>query len=410
MRLLLLLLLAASATAQLDDDARQRFDQAFRLCQQGRFGPGEALYEEVLAMAPEAAEVWLEYTACLRRTGRLARAVRAGWRAVELNPKSHRAWGNLGNALLQAQAWDAAMAVYREAAARTEEHRWALQNFLNVGYQQWIGREYDGAQQTFEYACEQDPSSGLAVLDLACVHASRGEREPATREIERAVTLLEQEGDARALAYARAVQQQVASGEPLDPPEGLMPSHQSLPEAFLTRPADGEALSLEVPSSSRRHFAVPGLGTVSLEVPESWHEEVVPHDGRRLPGLVLRPSTGPARQLHVTPLPSERSVTELEAFVREQGESMLASAVQDELELEEVRSPTVKGYLYFLTDRESIARNPPREGDFPHLLQGALRVGQAECVITVLSLTDDEQLLDEIRDCLHTLEQTPRGG
>ena len=135
--------LVTPASAKLGPEAKRAFDQAFELCQRGKFPAGLGQYEKAIELAPEFRDLWTEYTVCLRKAGRLQRAARAGWRTLELGPPTAGMWANLGNVFLQGQEWNATQAAFRQAENLSTEKRWAVQNYLNLGYRQWTNGRAD---------------------------------------------------------------------------------------------------------------------------------------------------------------------------------------------------------------------------------------------------------------------------
>jgi tetratricopeptide (TPR) repeat protein len=64
------------------------FDQAYRMMEQGKPAQALALYEKALAANPDSADIWQEYTICLRKLKRFQKALQAGWRTLELGNES----------------------------------------------------------------------------------------------------------------------------------------------------------------------------------------------------------------------------------------------------------------------------------------------------------------------------------
>lgn len=260
-------------------EAKEAWDAAYKLMKEKKYREACALYEKGTRLAPDSQEIWIEYTVCLRCTNRLARSVMAGWRALELDEESNGMWGNLGNSFSQAHEWDAAMAAYKSAEELSNDKRWNCQNFLNLGYAQWICRDLKAAEATFDYAMKKYPDSGMVLLDLACVHATAGDLKKAAEEFDKAAGMLESEGNQRALVYLESIRAEIEDKGRLDPPRDFGPSYQKLPAPFLKQPEKGKALSLAMEKNVRKCFFVPKAGIISIEVPEEWVESIdVPED------------------------------------------------------------------------------------------------------------------------------------
>lgn len=94
---------------------------------------------------------------------------------------------------------------------------------------------------------------------------------------------------------------------------------------------------------------------------------------------------------------SFRDEKDLERAVRAEGESMLPTALQDDVELVRVAGPQHVGFLYHLTDRKP--ESGP--GDYRELHRGTVRMSTVILSITILTHTGDAGTLDA---AIHLLE------
>ena len=155
------------------------------------------------------------------------------------------------------------------------------------------------------------------------------------------------------------------------------------------------ALSSAVPATSTvtAEMTVSGEGVISLQRPSTWVATVGGPDFG--PTLRLRPGTGGGFSVLVTAIPrrsAERtSAAELENSVRRQGEPLLATASQSQLEIVRVSGPEARGFLYHLTDRK------PESGpdDYREMRQGAVEIGPVLLSVTILTHTGDEESVDQ---------------
>jgi hypothetical protein len=154
--------------------------------------------------------------------------------------------------------------------------------------------------------------------------------------------------------------------------------------------------SAQEPAREWRSYGLAAGGTVLLEVPAGWKEEIRQQDGASFPAIVLRP--GKKLELLFTPMrPADGQMpplATLEASLIESGSPHLAGAVQDSITLEALESGAVVGRYYRLTEKQ------PPPGEYPSVIAGALIVGPIVGSFTVLTHDPDG---DEAREALRIL-------
>ena len=147
--------------------------------------------------------------------------------------------------------------------------------------------------------------------------------------------------------------------------------------------------------------AVPlhGGSALRIELPEGWqesHETAGP-----LSTLRLTPAGEGDFVVLLTAMPvqpgSVVSTDEgVRAVVTEEGTRWLATAVQERLEVVELRGDHGTAFLYRLTDR-----NPEKgPGDFREVRQGAMLVGTHLLSVTILTHTGDDAIADQAQRVL----------
>ncbi len=152
-------------------------------------------------------------------------------------------------------------------------------------------------------------------------------------------------------------------------------------------------------------YQVPGHGSVQLNVPKSWHEEIQqPHDNQPLT-ITFKPASGPAFQIMVSPLAPPRPDTPgptpqlLKANMERIIAEIAPQAVEKNIALKEIRGASATGYYFTATDKT------PAPGEFRLMTQAGL--GIDELVILVTVLTDDKsgavlsQALEMIKSSKH---------
>lgn len=147
---------------------------------------------------------------------------------------------------------------------------------------------------------------------------------------------------------------------------------------------------------------LPSGARVTFDRPEDWKVEV--RTGGPSVTLELGPEAGTAFVVLVTvlPLPPDQPMLpeEVRAMTQKRGEEELAGALQDSIELREVKGPGVTGYLYHLTDRN------PESGpeDYREVNQGILSFGLHIATVTILSHPGDEETPRRAVELLESLE------
>jgi hypothetical protein len=161
------------------------------------------------------------------------------------------------------------------------------------------------------------------------------------------------------------------------------------------------AVLLAAPALART-VAVPlhGGSALQLELPDGWqesHQEAGP-----IVSFRLTPAAGEGDFLVLlTAMPVQPGAVVatdegVRAVVTEEGTRWLASAVQERLEVVELRGDHGTAFLYRLTDR-----NPEKQpGDFREVRQGAMLIGTHLLSITILTHTGDDAVADQAQRLL----------
>ncbi|KKL12418.1 hypothetical protein LCGC14_2535960, partial [marine sediment metagenome] len=374
----------------------------YELARKGNVQKALERYEEAVRLAPQHAGIWQEYALCLRKTYHLQRAVRATWRAMELRGETAALWANQGNAYIAAEAWKAAWTAYEKAATLSNDKRWSAKNFLNLGYRQWLVGDNDGATKSFQHAVKLDANNGLGVLDLACVQATQGKTQEALRQIGTAKRLFKAEGDKRGLAYAQSVEKTIKRAGRLDPPTQFV-SFEQLPQRFLTQPPKGQALSLKIDATVRRSFRLPGGTVMSIAVKESWKTRVDTKMVRGVATISFAPAKGDDFLLLWTPLPGPaRPLNILKSSLEKTKKKQLSAAVEKDPVIKELKSESMRGYYFLMTDR-SLVGKPPTEGQYLYGIFCMLRAGKVDSTLTILSRKNDEQFVKELTQAVSSI-------
>jgi len=135
-------------------------------------------------------------------------------------------------------------------------------------------------------------------------------------------------------------------------------------------------------------FALPGHGTLVMQVPPAWEQEVRKHPGDFPPTIVLTGFESSAFVVMVTPRWAQSGSEAdflapegIRAIVEKAAHAAEPQALEDRINIVTMGGGKGPGYYFQATDRA------PKPGEFKYMTQGAARVDQLVCTFTIL--TDD---------------------
>ena len=150
------------------------------------------------------------------------------------------------------------------------------------------------------------------------------------------------------------------------------------------------AFADEDPDTGREVYEIPGHGELIMDVPKGWQATFYQPENDSYPIISFFPFKGPKIfQLSVAVFWSDRALKNLNNpdnlrdFVDSVGQSVLEQSDQDSFTLEKIQGNSGIGYLFDLTDKQA------GEGEYTHLTQGAISVGNI--IVAFSLLTRDEQ-------------------
>lgn len=138
-----------------------------------------------------------------------------------------------------------------------------------------------------------------------------------------------------------------------------------------------------------RSFPLPDHGTLQLNTPAAWKDEVQQPPNRLPPTVSFRPQAGAPFEVSLTPLwPARKDIplpdtAWMRQQVRQAAERIRTGAAEATLEVREFQAAAGPGYYFTATDRA------PKPGEYKFLTQGMMRVGTV--VVTFTILTNDGQ-------------------
>jgi len=154
----------------------------------------------------------LQRASALRQAGRVAEAIQAYQRLLDVRPDLPESWYNLGWLQRQARQFEAALTSYRQALDRgiSEPHEVHLNRAVILS--DHLHRP-DDAQAELQAALALAPRYGAALLNLGNLHEDRGDRSAAAAAYRRALEV--DPGNMLALARLAGVTEPVDADDPI---------------------------------------------------------------------------------------------------------------------------------------------------------------------------------------------------
>lgn len=138
-----------------------------------------------------------------------------------------------------------------------------------------------------------------------------------------------------------------------------------------------------------RRYELPDHGSIQLNVPTSWKDEIRQPPNRLPPTITFKQKAGAPFQVLITPIwPAKKDMplTEEEGIrqlVLQAAELAQSQSVEETIELKKLDGSSGPGYYFSVTDRA------PRPGEYKYMTQGIVRV--SNLVVTFTILTNDGQ-------------------
>jgi hypothetical protein len=140
---------------------------------------------------------------------------------------------------------------------------------------------------------------------------------------------------------------------------------------------------------AHQQFAIPGKGSLSLDVPAAWRVRSSPLEQPPSVALTIHPAAGDDFELEVTSVWMDAKARvdpdRLKEVVRQTLNQALPHAVETEAQLVELQGKKTAGYWFSVTQRKS--SNTDR--DHKYVTQGAAATGPVVSMFTLLSRSAD---------------------
>jgi hypothetical protein len=140
---------------------------------------------------------------------------------------------------------------------------------------------------------------------------------------------------------------------------------------------------------SIRRYELPDHGSIQLNVPTLWKEEIRQPPNRLPPTVTFKQKAGASFQVLVTPIWLVKkdsplaSVEGIRQQMQQAAEQAQSRAVEKTIKVKELDGSSGHGYYFSATDRS------PAPGEYKYMTQGMVRV--SNLVVTFTILTNDSQ-------------------
>jgi tetratricopeptide (TPR) repeat protein len=126
-----------------------------------------------------------------------AKAVRAYWKAIRMNPQDSDLWSRLGQIYLAQGRWESARSVFKKATRVSFQDVTA---WIGLGHTFRIGKRYSDAIIAYQQAIRLDPKNPLANSSLLACFRLSGKNDLANEQQQRTRPIMDDETE-----YNRAV-------------------------------------------------------------------------------------------------------------------------------------------------------------------------------------------------------------
>ena len=386
-------------------EATQAYDQAYAELQKKAYATALPLYEKALAMAPARAEIWNEYAICLRGLRRFPAAVRAGWRAIQLDAgHTMQPWNAQANTFMETREWQAATACLEQVARLHKDGPFLAHAWLNLAFRKLAAGEAEGVVDLCRRACRLAPEESLAWIDLGQALACAGaDPKEAAAPLEKGLALAQTRKDAARVAYAQQLLDKVKAKASVWPPRAAGQSWQVLPSTLRERP-EGDASQVPLPALVEHRFTLVEGGSLGLSVPEPWAEAFDPPRSENQFTVRFTPPGSTPFKVYLSPLRKPHPEG-LQATAERLAKLLLSGSVEKTLVPQDLGSATVKG-CWLLSTNRSFQDKAPAQGEYRHLVSVFADLDGLECVGTILTNDPSPARLDTCLQVFRTLQKT----
>ncbi len=180
--------------------------------------------------------------------------------------------------------------------------------------------------------------------------------------------------------------------------------------AFVTTPLVTLLMTGLVSAAAQksiRRFPIPEHGTLELNVPTPWKDQVHKPRENMPPTIIFNPAKGDDFKVMITVLWGKTGEQDfnrqdkVRTFVEKDGQKLLQNAAEPKIALQEIKGVNDAGYYFFITDKA------PNPGEYRYMTRGAIGVGNLLLNFTILHRVRDAQ---SVRDGLSILREAKQSA
>lgn len=384
-------------------EAGRLADQAYSEMQKKAHGAALPLYEKALALAPNRAELWNEYGICLRNLHRLPAAVRAGWRAIQLDGKrTSQPWTAQANTLMEAREWKAAQACLEKVESLQKDRPFVARAWLNLAFRKLAAGETEGVVDHCRRAIKLDGGNALAWIDLGqALACTGGDPKDVAASLEKGQALADEQKDKQQADYAGQLLKKAKAGESIWPPLVAGRSWQPIPAALLDLP-ESDASQVPLPALVEHCYNLEDGGVLALSLPETWTETFDRDRPEHLFTVRFGIAGREGFKVLFSPIRGVGNPLGVKASAEDAARRLLPGSVEKDLTPREMTSSTMKGYWLLSSNKQSA------EGEYHHLVTALLDVDRLQCVGTVLTNSKEPEVVDPCVAAFSTARRVAR--
>lgn len=400
---------AGPAASAWPAEALKAYEQAGTALEKKDYGTALGHFEKALAFAPNRPEIWNATSICLRHLRRFPAAVRAGWRAIQLDQgRSPQPWVAQANTLMETRAWTAAAACLEKAEALQKDRAAASRDWLNLAFRMMAAGESEGVVALCQRATQLDPENPVAWMDLGQAQSCAArDAKAAQASLEKALALAERRKDTQQAGTARQLLEKVRGGTTIRPEALGHAAWQILPAALLAMP-EADASGMALPAVVEHRYALTGGGTLAWSAPETWCESFAQDRPENRFTAQFSVAGREGFKVFFSALKGIGNPLGVRATADKAAQMLKEGALEDKLTVEELSSPVMRGY-WILSTNKAWAEKGPVKGAYRHMINAQLDAGGVQCAAIVLTNTKGPEVVEPCLAAFRSLQRLEAG-
>ncbi len=142
-----------------------------------------------------------------------------------------------------------------------------------------------------------------------------------------------------------------------------------------------------------RSYALPYYGSLQLNVPDSWRDQIQQPLNQHPPTIAFTASDEKSFEILLSPMWSYKedlkmpSLEDIKILITLAAEEAQAQAVKNSVSINQYQNESNSGYYFSATDKA------PKPGEFKYMTQGMLRVGELFLIFRILTNDDSASIV-----------------